>query len=391
MRRHRNDGRKDPPHDAAGWTLTEYWGRSGLAQLEGAWRSLYARMPERSFFQSYDALLAYVDTVDEHPDELRCLLLCHGQRPEAICLLRRQEHSRLGVSWREWSLPRLPHTRTAEVICPEDGTRIRLLREVVSHLRHDARPLPVLRLGPLPAGSPLWKGLPAYGRLGAFSRNGRGMHVFDAEVSADEAMARLSKSTRHGIRRAKRKLAGLDDAIFSTVTSPDQLAAALDTFVSLESSGWKADSGQPIASRHDLLEFYRSLTRIRAGADRCEIHMLHAGDRCIAAEFGVRVGGDYSALKIAYDEEYAEYSPGVLIAQYSLERCCADPGIRQANWISDESWQERWRPERVSLQTGYVALSPCAGRALIACLRLKSGPWRRLRERARSAVARRKA
>jgi hypothetical protein len=372
----------------ATWRIEEYAGRAGLARLEGDWRRLYAEMPAKTIFHSYDALCAHVDNLLPVPEALRCLALSDGQRIRAICLLEPRTKGRIGLRLHVWRAPRLLHAQVAEVLCGEDEARKRLLPALVNHLRGARRRLAVLHLGPLPADSVLWEGLGRYGYFGHCVDDRAEMHIVDCSRGFELTESGLSQKTRTNLRKAREKLERLPGVRFAKVTSPDELAAACEAFLDLEASGWKKAGGLAIKSHREWSAFYRQLARLRSAGDRCEINTLHADSRCIAAEFCLRTGNEYTALKIAYDEAYSAVAPGLLLVHQTLKDCCEDPGIMRLNWVSDSAWERRWHPDAVRLRDAYIALGLFSGPPLMALLHLWIGPGRRAARRLRRLRAR---
>ena len=125
-------------------------------------------------------------------------------------------------------------------------------------------------------------------------------------------------------------------------------------------------------------DFFRGLLSISADGDRCEIHALYAEGRCIASQLCVLTGGEYAGLKTAYDEGHSRVAPGLLLLDYTLERCCQDPAVVRMNWLNESAWQRPWRPDSIAMQHTYVAIGRWSALPLIALLRLRFGYARRL-------------
>ncbi len=361
------------------WHIVEYRGRGGLEQLEADWRRLYAAMPLRSGFQAYEAHVAYLDLFMANPERFRCLALRDADGVRAICPLEARVERVLGPPIPIWGVPRHPHMPVCDIICPEDDARRELLPALLGYLRHRQEGRPLLVLGPLPADSVLWEGLQ---RLpGGRYCTGATMpaDVFDCTQSFDELMSRLNKDFRGTLRKRWRRLSALDDVCFTTVTEAGDLPGALDVFFQVEASGWKGESGtgSAIQLHPELVAFYRTLASTlgsQGGEDRCEINSLYADGRCIASQFCVRTGGEYSIPKTAYDEDYSRHSPGQLLFEHTLERCCKDSEIRRLNTLTSPAWMNVWDPDLLAMQQAYLAIGPSPGRSLIALLRFRFGP-----------------
>jgi hypothetical protein len=50
------------------------------------------------------------------------------------------------------------------------------------------------------------------------------------------------------------------------------------------------------------------------------------------------------APKTAYDENYAQYSPGSILLSFILERLCSEPAINRLHMMSSAEWLKRWHP-----------------------------------------------
>jgi hypothetical protein len=361
------------------WSIVEYQGRAGLIHLEADWRRLYSQMPLRTSYHTYEAQLSYVDDFMAVPDEIRCLVLREGRLVRAICLLEAGTDDHLGLRVPVWRTPALSHMRLSDVLCPEDEARRRLIPALVAHLRREPRGGRLLVLGPLPEESSLWHGLRRVPKSAYCTEGAGGMHVLDCTKTFDDMMARLSKKFRSDLRRRGRKLESLGDVRFVTATGQADLAAEFETFLDVEASGWKGAAGTrtAIRFRRGYQALYQSLISLHGAEDYCEINALYAEGRCIASQLCARTGGEYAGLKMCYDEDYSRVTPGLLLLQYSIERCCEDPEVVRMNWLNESAWQLAWHPDSVALRNGYLAIDGWPGSPLIALLRVRLGYARR--------------
>jgi hypothetical protein len=369
--------------------IGERRGRAGLVSLENDWRRLYAASPQRTSYLAYEAQLAYVDHLMAEPDRLRCLTLEAGDEVRGICLLEPKLDRILGVALRVWGMTTPPHLPLPDVLCPEDADRRVFLPMLIGHLRRHREGLPLVVFGSLPTRSDAWVGFGLRGGREVLLTPTGSSFVISCDRTYDELLAGLGSRSRAGVRRHRRRLEALGDVRFETVTEESALAAALETFLEVEASGWKGARGTrtAVAFRNGQPDFFRELILARQGDDRCEISGVYVEGKCIAATVGMRTGGEFAAFKTGYDEEYSRFSPGHLLLSHTLERCCADAGISRVNLVSDEEWQLSWRPEIVHLQKAYAALQPAWGRLLLELVRFRVGPGRRLARWARAGRA----
>ena len=362
------------------WTIIEYRGNEGLERLEGDWRRLYAAMRDRSSHHSFEAHRAYAESLSRAPEELRYLALADEDRVRAICVLERGVERALGVPLPVWRVTQHPHSPLGDVICPEDDARLVLVPALLRYLRHHAEGRALLMLGPLPEHSVLWRGLKLLSPAKYYTYRPMSSFVFDCTRPFAEHAADWSRSFRRDLRRHRERLEALSDVSFATSAGDPAVSTAFETFLDVEASGWKGRNGSrsAIRFREGQPAFFRALASLREDGDRCEINTLHAEGKCIAAQFCMLTGRENGLHKSGYDETYSRESPGQLLIERTLQRCCEDPDIDRFSLISDSAWQRSWRPDAVGLELGYFAAGRLTGAPLIALLRFRFGRARRL-------------
>jgi len=99
---------------------------------------------------------------------------------------------------------------------------------------------------------------------------------------------------------------------------------------------------------------------------------LHAGDRLVAAHFGMRSGSVLHWWFPAYDREFARYSPGSILL-LEIARAAESQGIRRIDLGKGEETYKTWfSTGAIALASGIVGESP-----LVRALR---HGWRRVRD-----------
>lgn len=133
---------------------------------------------------------------------------------------------------------------------------------------------------------------------------------FDAEASLEAA---LKGKKRKELRRQRARLADLGELVFETLSADDDLDLWAHDFMMLELSGWKGAASGALASSPEGMAFFRSSLSRAQAAGSLDFHRLRLGSRTIASIINfIEHGAGYS-FKIAYDEEFARFSPGVLL------------------------------------------------------------------------------
>ena len=133
------------------------------------------------------------------------------------------------------------------------------------------------------------------------------------------------------LRRQRHRLAEHGAIGFDVARSPDQVAAATETFMRLEASGWKGARGTALAQDSGDAAFIRRATTGLAETGQCEIVTLRAGEAPVAAAIVLRHQDRAFYFKLGVDERFAKFSPGVQLTLDLTRHLCADPAIASAD------------------------------------------------------------
>jgi hypothetical protein len=133
------------------------------------------------------------------------------------------------------------------------------------------------------------------------------------------------------LRRQRRRLADHGPVSFDVARTPEEVGSALETFLTLEASGWKGERGTALLQRAGDSRFVRTAAPMLAKTGGCEIVSLRAGATPVAAAIGVRHQNRAFYFKIGIDEAFAKFSPGVQLTLDLTRHLCADPFIATAD------------------------------------------------------------
>lgn len=118
---------------------------------------------------------------------------------------------------------------------------------------------------------------------------------------------------RKDLRRRRARLEEAEPVRFETYAADDDLAGWTEEFLAIEAAGWKGAAGTALKQDEASAAFFRNAVRRAEKAGELQFFRFRAGARTIAAAVHFRAGAVSYAFKIAYDEAYARYSPGVMI------------------------------------------------------------------------------
>jgi CelD/BcsL family acetyltransferase involved in cellulose biosynthesis len=134
--------------------------------------------------------------------------------------------------------------------------------------------------------------------------------------------ALLSGGVRKEYRRQRRRLEETGRLDFD---EPAPGAEALEAFLELEAGGWKGREGT--ALKQDERQRAFVLEAARQGPERVRLFALLFDGRPIAMLLCFRSGQGLFAFKIAYDEAFAKFSPGVQLTLEVLGVLHADESV----------------------------------------------------------------
>ncbi len=160
------------------------------------------------------------------------------------------------------------------------------------------------------------------------------------------------------LRRIGRRFSDLGAILFTAATEPAAAAKAAEEFVALEASGWKGKAGTAAAHHDKIQRFVKTAVRALAATGQVAINRILVDGRAIAATITLRSGDAAWFWKIAYDESFARYSPGVLLTVAVTEDLVDDAAVARTDSCATANHpmiDRIWR-ERLSLGDRFVAV-----------------------------------
>jgi hypothetical protein len=150
----------------------------------------------------------------------------------------------------------------------------------------------------------------------------------DARRDAEELLRdALGAKKLKELRRQRNRLAEHGEVRFEVARTPEQVASAVEIFLRLEASGWKAQRGTALVQHDGDAGFVRRATADLARSGQCEIVTLSAGATPVAAAVVLRHQDRAFYFKLGVDEQFARLSPGVQLTLDLTRYLCADPAI----------------------------------------------------------------
>jgi CelD/BcsL family acetyltransferase involved in cellulose biosynthesis len=210
--------------------------------------------------------------------------------------------------------------------------------------------------------------------------------VLDIAEGWDAVYRRRTSGKRRSLhRRRRRQLQELGEVTFAVARRPDELAAALEEAFRLHEARWR---DRPEASGFATAagrRFHRSALRALASADVARIALLGVGGRAVACNYFFVLGDRMYFHELAFDPEFARWSPGQVTTLDTLAAAAAE-GVTRVEFLGGA---ERYKLELADrLEPLYQGLGLTSGPRGRAAVAVRTAAWRGRQRLKRTPVRR---
>ena len=180
---------------------------------------------------------------------------------------------------------------------------------------------------------------------------------------------RRKELTRQGNRLAERGAVAVD--CLQACAPPNSW---IDDFLRLEASGWKGKELTAFASNDGDRAYFRTIATEAHRRNRLMMLALRVDDKPIAMKFNLLANDAAFAFKIAFDEEWSAYSPGMRLELENVRALCEQKRVKWLDGCADAEhfMANRIWPQRRKMASVLVALR-ATGAAAIRGLQLARG------------------
>lgn len=124
----------------------------------------------------------------------------------------------------------------------------------------------------------------------------------------------ISRGHLKDIRRQRRLLAQEGELVYNVARQPEEIRLRTEEFLSLEARGWKGKKRTALLNDRYRSAFAREAVSNLAEVDAVRIHTLDLDGKAIASMIVFIMAGEAYTWKTTFDEDYARFSPGKLLA-----------------------------------------------------------------------------
>jgi hypothetical protein len=217
---------------------------------------------------------------------------------------------------------------------------------------------PVIELEHVPAGGPFYGAL-----VEAAAKSGCPWYASDAYARAllhrdRDPRASFNSNMKNNLRRCEKRIRALGRLEPVRLAPEGDIAAWTEQFFRLEAGGWKGKAGTALACREDDRRFATETFAEAHRRGRLLITGLDLDGKPVARHCLFTAAEGAYTFKIAYDEEYARYSPGILAEVDNVKQFLETPSLRwidsftaPENVTTGRVWKDRLTIQRVAVGT----------------------------------------
>jgi hypothetical protein len=334
--------------------------------LQAAWDDLaWHAIEPNPFYESWMLLPAWRALAGETDLRLACVYR-NGARPQdppELCglfpLVRQRYGSWPVDAWTTWQ------HQYCFLCTPlvRQGVAIETLRSVWSWMEQQSGGPALWELPHIPCGGLFHQALIEVGNersapLLVTHQYNRAL-LAPAESAEAYCSTTMTCHNRQELRRQRRRLNDRGRVEVRTSSPGEPIEPWIDHFLSLEAAGWKGQEATALAAAETDAAYFREIVSAAAARNQVVFLGLFLDDRPVALKVNFLSGDGGFAFKIAFDEAFAKFSPGVQLELENIDwvhhqrglqwmDSCAKPG----HFMIGRLWRERRTIQRVVVPTG---------------------------------------
>ncbi len=314
-----------------------------LAEHAEAWNDLFEKATRLSPLLSYPWMCAFFKNLVHPPEQWFCLFAYENDRLIGILpLVSSYAVGALGFSLRLFKLPyHFAHTSGTDCIAPPG--REEVFGIFMDYLCRIPRSIPCLSLKHVPEHYASVQYLTGQKHRLCFVQKPAGSEAFiPLPESGNVYLAGLAAKLRQNLRRAGRALEKLPDVQFRFCETSRSARENTARFLDVETRNWKGEKKTAVKNFAGCAEMFTEAAEGLAAQNRMGFSFLDSGDRTIAAHYAMISGRTLYILKMAYDKEFSEASPGNLLMLRVIQAAADSGRFDEINLVSAPPILAKW-------------------------------------------------
>lgn len=331
----------------AGIRLIDVRSIEELAEHADAWHKLFQQTDKVSPMLSYPWLSAFFQNIVTPPERWLCLFAYEHDRLVGIFpLVASYSYRFMSVSLQLFKLPyHFAHTSGTD--CLTLPGREDILGVFLDYLNHIPSVFPCFSFKHIPAH---------YAAVKYFSQKDHKMCVVQkpagfedfipVQESAEQYNSKLSSKFRRNLNKACRDIEVLKPVNFRFCENTRSIQENTARFLETENHCWKGERETSIKNYPSSARMFEIAAESLSRQDMIVFNFLETGDKTIAAQYAMRGNRTMYILKMAYDEDYAIYSPGNILMLKVIEEACRSDKFDEVNLISCPPILDKWNVQK---------------------------------------------
>jgi len=199
----------------------------------------------------------------------------------------------------------------------------------------------------------------------------RGFLELDSHTTNQNTFSQLSLARR--AEKSSRRLENHHGYTFDDLTTAEESKVWISDFIELEAKGWKGESGGAIACNASDRSFFEESLFEGARRGRVLATRIQSKDNNIAMQWMLRSGLSGFGFKTTYDQEFASYSPGLILAYSTTKNHLAEQSLQFIDSCSapDDIHAQLWQSNTSLTSLTVSNVKAPTGRLLLRILRAK--------------------
>jgi hypothetical protein len=333
-------------------TFVAYQGAEGLRCLGPEWTHLAQSLPGARFMHFPEWYRAYLSSLVADPSSVWFIAAYRYQSLVAVFPCQFQSHCISGLRPRVFGTIDDDQMQLSDFVFAQTAENEHLLYQLTDWLRSQRTiRWDELRIRKVPEDSAIAHAYRARQPTAAVALRHDGSSFFDTAGSYDQATRAMSGSFKRNLRRLARRAERTAALRFESFRQPGEVDEAFELMAQLEASGWKGTTGMAsaIQCQPAMLKFYRALTYEFGSRSACVINILWHGQQPVAAQFCLHIGRTLSILKIGFSDAHAQFAPGNLLLERTLQNACQDPDTATVSLVNAPPWSRNFKPKTIGV------------------------------------------
>jgi hypothetical protein len=155
----------------------------------------------------------------------------------------------------------------------------------------------------------------------------------------------ISGDLRRRLRRKEKRLSERGRVEHLVMQPGDDVGRWIDEFLQIEASGWKGRGGTALACSESGRRYFSEIATSAFRRGRLLMLGVNFDGRPIARRCAFLAGEGSFAFKTAYDEKFADFSPGAMLELDSIRQLQALPGV---GWMDSCAAADNFLVNRLS-------------------------------------------